>query len=228
MINNVSENEKRSAAEEAVKFLEDGQIVGLGSGSTATYAIEEVARLVKNGLKIKVVPTSFATEELAKKLGITIIDINSVEKIDVTIDGADEFTEDLALIKGGGGALLREKIVASMTDKEIIIADSTKKVEFLGKFKLPIEIIPFATSHVMKMIGSLGGAAELRMKDKSYYLTDSKNYILDVDFGLIRNPAELADNLDSITGIVEHGLFVNLTYKVIMGSGGEVFTYLKS
>lgn len=225
MPNSIFENEKQLAAAEAVKFLVDGQIVGLGSGSTATYAIKEIAELVKNGLKIKAIPTSTQTGELAQSLGILLIDINSIEQIDITIDGADEFTEDLTLVKGGGGALLREKVVASMSKKVIIIADSAKKVERLGKFKIPIEIIPFATRYVMKMLRLLDGAGEIRMKDNSPYLTDSGNHILDVDFGLIENPIVLAEKLDTITGIVEHGIFVNLAQKVIMGSNGEIIVF---
>lgn len=227
MPDNNLENEKQLAAAEAVKFLIDDQIVGLGSGSTATYAIKEIAILVKNGLRIKTVPTSRQTEELARSLGIPLIDINSIEQIDITIDGADEFTENLTLVKGGGGALLREKIVASMTKRVIIIADSGKKVERLGRFKIPIEIIPFATKLVMKRLQSIDGAGVIRMEGYSPYLTDSGNYILDVDFGLIENPVELAQKLDAITGIVEHGIFVNLAKKVMMGSKGEVITFQK-
>ena len=227
MPDNNFENEKQLAAAEAVKFLIDDQIVGLGSGSTATYAIKEIARLVKNGLRIKTVPTSRQTEELARNLGIPLIDINSIEQIDITIDGADEFTEDLTLVKGGGGALLREKVVASMTRKVIIIADSGKKVERLGKFKIPMEIIPFATKLVMKSLRSIKGAGVIRMKNDAPYLTDSGNHILDVDFGLIENPVELAQKLDAITGIVEHGIFVSLAKKVMMGSNGEVITFEK-
>lgn len=225
MSSNILENEKQFAAAEAVKFLSDNQIVGLGSGSTATYAIKEIAKLVQKGLKIQAVPTSSQTEQLAKSLGIQIIDINSIEQIDITIDGADEFTEDLILVKGGGGALLREKVVASMTKEVIIIADSAKKVDQLGKFKIPIEIIPFATRYVMKMLRSIDGKSEIRMKDNSPYVTDSGNHILDADFGLIENPVLLAEKLSAITGIVEHGVFVNLARKVIMGSNGEIIVF---
>src|SRR5215207_5936330 len=133
-----TEKEKYLAAKEAIKFIRDNQIVGLGTGSTAFYAITEIGNLVKEGLKIQGVPTSNATKDLAEKLNIPLIDINNIDSIDVTIDGADEFTSDLVLIKVGGGALLKEKIVASMTRKQIIIADSLKKVDKLGKFPLPV------------------------------------------------------------------------------------------
>src|SRR3954466_5668024 len=136
------EKEKELAAKEAVRFIQDRQIIGLGTGSTAYYIIQEIGKLVKEGLRIKAVPTSNKTAELARSLGIELANIDEVERIDVTIDGADEFNNDLVLIKGGGGALLKEKIVASMTDQEIIIADSSKKVDQLGKFPLPIEVIP--------------------------------------------------------------------------------------
>jgi len=133
------ETEKRLAAKEAVKLIGSDCIIGLGTGSTAAYAVWELGEAVKNGLKIRAVPTSDATARLAESLNIPLVDINTVDSIDVTIDGADEFNSDLVLIKGGGGALLREKIVASMTREEIIITDSTKKVDVLGKFKLPDE-----------------------------------------------------------------------------------------
>src|SRR5690606_265444 len=135
---NSIEHEKQLAAQEAVKFLSDGQIVGLGTGSTATYAIKAIGTLVANGLKIRAIPTSSRTQHLAASLSIPLIEANAVDTIDVTIDGADEFDLSLNLIKGGGGALLKEKIVASMTRELIIIVDSTKKVDMLGRFKLPI------------------------------------------------------------------------------------------
>lgn len=213
------EKEKELAAKEAVKFVADNQIVGLGTGSTAYYVVKEIGEMVKAGLKIKAVPTSNKTAELAHSLNITLIDINEIDQIDVTIDGADEFTEDLMLIKGGGGALLREKIVASMTKREIIIADSTKKVERLGKFPLPIEVIPFAANYVSRVLSELNGKAKLRMKDSSPFITDQGNYILDTDFGLIEDPVALADKLDKVVGIVCHGLFIGLANKVIMGVG---------
>lgn len=221
------EKEKQIAAKEAVKYLKNDQIVGLGTGSTAYYAIKEVGELVKNGLKIHAVPTSNKTEELAISLGIPIIDINTIDKIDITIDGADEFTEDLILIKGGGGALLREKIVASMTKEEIIIADSSKKVEKLGKFKLPIEVIPFASKYVRFKIDELQGDGNIRLIKDLPFLTDGSNYIIDVDFGFITNPIELSSILNEIEGVVGHGLFINLTKKIIMGSEDQVIIFQK-
>ncbi|CAG5000541.1 Ribose-5-phosphate isomerase A [Dyadobacter sp. CECT 9275] len=219
------ESEKRTAAREAVKFLKDGMIVGLGSGSSSTLAIREIGELVKNGLSIKGIPTSDKTKELAESLGIPLIDIHTVDAIDITIDGADEFTTELMLIKGGGGALLKEKIVASLSREEIIIADSSKKVAFLGKFKLPVEVIPFASAYVLGALAKLGGTGEIRKDSAGYYRTDEGNYIIDADFGLIEDPASLAGKLDHITGVVEHGLFIQLASKVIMGDGEGVMVY---
>lgn len=213
------EKEKELAAKEAVKFVENNQIVGLGTGSTAYYIVKEIGEMIKNGLKIRAVPTSDKTAELAQSLNIPLIDINDTDHIDVTIDGADEFTENLVLIKGGGGALLREKIVASMTKHEVIITDSTKKVDQLGKFPLPVEVIPFALNYVSRKLDEMQGKPKLRIKENKPFITDQGNYILDTDFALIADPALLAHTLDKIVGIVCHGLFVNLASQVIMGVG---------
>ncbi|MEO6538188.1 MAG: ribose-5-phosphate isomerase RpiA [Ferruginibacter sp.] len=221
------EAEKRLAALEAVKFLKPGMIVGLGTGSTARYAIEAIGEMVKEGLSIRCIPTSNATKELAQGLGIAIIDINSIDAIDITIDGADEFTEDLLLIKGGGGALLKEKIVASLTKKEIIIADSSKKVAVLGKFKLPIEVIPFAAGHILNQLKLLKGPATIRKVSGKPFFTDEGNYILDADFDSIKFPALLSAELNNMIGIVAHGLFINLASTVIMGINGATETFNK-
>ncbi|MBO9619822.1 MAG: ribose-5-phosphate isomerase RpiA [Niabella sp.] len=221
----MNEQEKKNAALEAVSYIKNGQIIGLGTGSTAYFAILRIGELVTNGLAIKAIPTSEETKRLATELGIPLIDVNDVNAIDVTIDGADEFTPGLQLIKGGGGALLREKIVASITKQQIIIADSSKKVEKLGAFKVPVEVIPFASNAVSLKLKSLNGAVALRTKNNAVYLTDQQNYILDVDFGLIDNPTALAKALDHITGIVEHGLFIDMASMVICGQGEKTETY---
>lgn len=221
------EREKELAAKEAVKYVSNNIIVGLGTGSTIYYAIKEIAELVKNGLQIQAVPTSDKTQELAVSLGIPIIDINTIDKIDITIDGADEFTEDLTLIKGGGGALLREKIVASMTKEEIIIADSSKYVEKLGKFKLPIEVIPFASKYVYSKIRGLRGEGNIRLIKDRPFITDEGNYIIDADFGFIDNPMELSSIINEIEGVVGHGLFIDLAQKVIMGSDDDIIVFEK-
>lgn len=222
------DNEKKLAAKEAVRYLKDNQIVGLGSGSSAVHAILEIGELVKNGLKITGVSTSSKSEELARSLGIPTVDISSVRYIDVTIDGADEFTSDLYLIKGGGAALLKEKVVASLTKEEIIITDSSKKVELLGKFTIPIEVIKYAAKYVMSQITQLGGKGELRLLENEPLLTEEGNYIIDADFGLIADPAYLATRLSEIAGVVEHGLFINLAAKVIMGNNDSTITFSKT
>lgn len=217
--------EKQSAARAAVKFIQQNDIVGLGTGSTAFFAIQEIALLVKNGLKIKGVPTSEHTASLALSLGIELLPMEEVKSIDITIDGADEFDTQLNLVKGGGGALFREKIVASLTKNEIIIADSGKLVTQLGKFKVPIEVVPLALNYVVQQLSKLNGKGEVRMKDNSPFITDNHNIIVDADFGLISDPAALAESLNRIEGILAHGLFVQLTSKIIMGKGTETIIY---
>lgn len=213
------EKEKYLAAKEAVKLISNNQVVGLGTGSTAIYAVREIGKLVKAGMKIWGVPTSNKTKELAETLHIPLIDINETDAIDITIDGADEFTSGLVLIKGGGGALLKEKIVASMTKEEIIIADSSKKVDRLGKFPLPIEVIPFAANYVLRKLSQIHGLGKIRIKDNSPFVTDQGNYIIDTDFGVITDPVYLSDHLNNIAGVAGHGLFIKLAKKVIMGEG---------
>lgn len=224
----VKDLEKEVAAKEAVKFIRNNDIVGLGTGSTAYYAIKEIAEMVKNGLNIKGVPTSEHTATLATSLGIELLDMNEVSTIDVTIDGADEFDSQLNLIKGGGGALFREKIVASLTKKEIIIADSAKKVDLLGVFKVPVEVVPLALNYVLQELRKLNGIGTVRLKDGKPFISDNNNYIVDTDFGLISHPAALSADLNLIDGVLAHGLFVNLTSIVIMGKGNETVTYDKN
>jgi len=220
------EMEKQLAAKEAVKFIKDNQVVGLGTGSTAHYAIIEIGKLISRGLKIKAVSTSTKTSNLAKSLNIPLIDINEVTSIDITIDGTDEFTSDLDLIKGGGGALYQEKIVALKSKKLIIIADSSKKVDILGKFKLPIEVEINSIDYVLNQIIAINGEGAIRMASKNPYTTEQGNYIIDADFGLINNPVELSHKLSQIEGIIGHGLFINLADKVIMGYNDSTITYI--
>jgi len=222
----MNEQEKINAALKAVSFVKNGQIVGLGTGSTAYFAIKEIGQMVREGLQIRAVPTSEATRRLAEEWNIPLVDINDIDAIDVTIDGADEFNNKLQLIKGGGGALLREKIVATITRKQVIIADASKEVEKLGAFTVPIEVIPFAINAVTQKLRLLTGTAVLRAKNGQTYLTDQGNYILDVDFGLIDDPATLAKELDHVTGIVEHGLFIDLADCIVVGKeeGIEIMT----
>ena len=215
-------NEKKVAALEAVKYIKSGMTVGLGTGSTAFFMIEAIGEMVKNGLQIKAVATSDETEKLAKKLGIEVITLAEAQRLDVTIDGADEVDENFKLIKGGGGALLREKIVAHNSDLNIIIADSSKSVAKLGKFKLPIETIPFATQLILKELDGMGLSPVQRMKGDKAYKTDENNDILDID--IWDTEIELNDleqQLKSIPGVVETGLFLTSTNVVIIGKGEE-------
>ena len=217
--------EKLAAAQAAVKFVKDGDVVGLGTGSTTTFAIKELGKRVKEGLKIKAAASSIRTEELAKSLGIEILDLGRLSKIDISIDGADEFTESLDLIKGGGGALFREKIIASLSENAIIITDASKKVKKLGAFTVPVEVIPLAYQYVSDQINKLGGNGILRTVESQTFITDNGNLIIDVDFGLIDDPAKLAANLNQINGLLAHGLFINITSKVIMSEGADIIIF---
>lgn len=217
--------EKLSAAVEAVKLIKDGDVVGLGTGTTATFAIQELAKRIKSGLKITAAASSIKTEELAIAAGIPILPLEHLSTIDISIDGADEFTESLDLIKGGGGALFREKIIASLSKNAIIITDSSKKVSLLGAFTVPIEVIPLAFQYVFNNIEELGGKAKIRFKKAEKFITDNGNYIIDADFGLIKEPAQLSEQLNQIDGLLAHGLFIGLTKKVIMAKGSQVVVY---
>jgi ribose 5-phosphate isomerase A len=217
--------EKLAAALAAVKFVKDGDVVGLGTGSTTTFAIKELGKRVKDGLNITAAASSIRTEELAKSLGIQILDLGSLSKIDISIDGADEFTETLDLIKGGGGALFREKIIASLSKNAIIITDASKKVKKLGAFTVPIEVITLAYQYVSDQINKLGGQGILRSLEDKTFITDNGNLIIDADFGLIDNPAKLSSDLNQINGLLAHGLFVNITSKVIMSEGTDIIIF---
>lgn len=218
-------NEKLAVAKKAITFIKEGDIVGLGTGSTATLAIKELAKLIKDGLKIKAVPSSEATKELAISLGIPLFALGEVSSIDISIDGADEFTDNFELIKGGGGALFREKIMASLSKKSIIITDSSKMVEKLGAFKVPVEVNPNAEAYVVAQLKKLNGNPVKRMKDNERFVTDNGNYIFDTDFGLIENPIELSSNLNQIVGVLAHGIFVNLSSVILMAQGDEIISF---
>ena len=217
------DQEKQLAAEASLRYIQDGQVVGLGTGSTATFAIRALGDRVSAGLKIRGIPTSSRSRELAMELGIPLTTFDEVQEIDVTIDGADEFDPQLNLIKGGGGALLREKIVASASKKVIIVTDSSKQAAVLGKFPLPVEVVRFAQALVAREITELGATAVLR-KDAAgnAYVTDEGHHILDCAFGAIPDPPALARRLSDMPGIVEHGLFVGMASAVIMAKGTQV------
>src|ERR1043166_5507348 len=216
------DQEKELAACASVKFVRDGTIVGLGSGSTAAYAIRYLGERVRAGMRIRGIATSVQTHNLAASLGISLTTLDEVQQINVTIDGADEFDPQLRLIKGGGGALLREKIVASATRQEIIIADSSKQVLVLGKFPLPVEVVQFAEAIVSKKISDLGATVELRKNRAGEpFITDEGHHILDCHFGRIADPRALARTLSEIPGVVEHGLFIDLADLVLLGKASE-------
>jgi len=219
-MSNSQQNEKELAGRAAAQLVIDGDIVGLGTGSTAYFTVLALGERVKDGLKMVGIPTSVATADLARTLGIPLTTLDDHPEIDITIDGADEIDPQLNLIKGGGGAHLREKVIAAASKKMIVIADSGKVVPVLGKFPLPVEIVSFARAVVEKKIAALGATIKLRARpDGSPYVTDNGNPILDCSFGKIADPPALARTLRDIPGVVEHGLFIGLAKLALVGRG---------
>ena len=215
--------EKQAVARAGLSFVENGQIVGLGSGSTATHFIQFLGERVRPGLQIRGIPTSIRTQQLAQKCGIPLTSLDQVERIDVDLDGADEFDPQLRLVKGGGGALLREKIIASASRQFVVLADSSKQVPMLGKFPLPVEVIPFAETLLTQRISALGAAVSVRKAaDGAIFRTDEGHHILDCHFGKIPDPPALARALSDMPGVVEHGLFINMATVVLVGKGDQV------
>ncbi|PGS51681.1 ribose-5-phosphate isomerase RpiA [Bacillus sp. AFS041924] len=208
-------NDKQIVGEKAVEYVKDGMIVGLGTGSTVFYTIKKLGQFVKDGLNIKGIATSVQTEKLAKEVGIQLTSFSEIEQIDIAIDGADEINPDLDLIKGGGGALLREKIIAKAAKTFLVVADPNKMVERLGKFRLPVEVIPFGMEMTMKQINAIGLCPEIRLNGTIPFITDNGNYIFDC--GIPNNvQSEIIERkLNLIPGVVENGLFVGMTDLVI-------------
>lgn len=214
---------KRQAAVKSVEFVRGGMVVGLGTGSTAKHMIIALGEHVKKGLRIKGVPTSRETAELARKHGIELIETEDQWSIDVTIDGADQVDPQLNLIKGGGGALLKEKVVAAAARQLIIVVDHTKCVPVLGDtFPLPVEVVPFGWGSTARQIEALGFKAVLRKRNGDIFRTEAGHYILDVQIARIDRPAELELQLHAMPGVVETGLFVGRTDVLIVGAPGGV------
>ena len=220
---------KKAAAAKAVEFVEDGMKLGIGTGSTANEFIRLLALRVKEGLKVTGVATSERSEQLCRELGIPVASLDEMPSLDLDIDGADEIGPKMALVKGGGGALLREKIVAFASARMLVIADQSKLVKTLGAFPLPIEVNPFglqatklAIVDVAKSLG-LSGNISLRTKNNKTFVTDGGHFILDASFSRISDPESLSNALFSIPGVVEHGLFLNLAKKsVVAMANGEI------
>jgi ribose 5-phosphate isomerase A len=220
---------KELAAQRSLEFIQDGMVVGMGSGTTATHFIKLLGERVKQGLKVRGISSSRASEELARSLGIPVIDFHQAEEINVTIDGADEVTHKLDLIKGGGGALLREKIVASASKLFVVVADSRKLVERLGKFPLPVEVIQMAAPLVARRLEALGVKPAVRRNSSGGdYITDEGNLILDCACGEIDDPQKLASEIRAIVGVVEHGLFLGMANIALIASETDVHELKRS
>ncbi len=215
------------AAKRATRYVESGMKVGLGTGSTAAWLVRCLGEMVRDdGLRIKGVPTSSRTAQLAREVGIEVISLDEAKWLDLTIDGADEYDSDLNLIKGGGGALLQEKIVATASDQMVVIADISKQVDRLGAFPLPIEVIPFGWQTTKALVEEtligmdvLGRTTSLRMNGEHPFVTDEGNHIVDLHLNRIGNPRQLSLVLNQIPGVVENGLFLDICDAVVIGFG---------
>lgn len=229
MTNNLSPIDKAKfvAAKRATDFVEDGMRVGLGTGSTAAWLVRCLGDLIeKEGLRITGVPTSSRTADLAREVGIKVVSLDEAKWLDVTIDGADEYDGNLNLIKGGGGALLQEKIVATASDQMVVIADISKQVDTLGAFPLPIEVVPFGWQTTKALVEEtlvgldvLGQTTTLRLNGDTPFITDEGNYIVDLHLKRIGNPRQLSLVLNQIPGVVENGLFIDICDAVVIGFG---------
>jgi ribose 5-phosphate isomerase A len=223
------EAHKRAAAAAALTFVRPGMRLGLGTGTTARYFVELLADRVRAGLDVTAVPTSEATRKQAESLGIALTTLDEIPELDLTVDGADEIAPDLTLIKGGGGALLREKIVSAASAKMVVIADNSKWVETLGRFPLPIEVIPFGATVTQRAIeraaaatGCPGPAPLRRAQNGHAFVTDGGHWLVDAQFRRIADPPALAARLSAIPGVVEHGLFIDLAWTAIIGGPAGV------
>lgn len=213
----MSPDPKKLSGERAADYAEAGMVVGLGTGSTAYFAIRRLGERLRQGLRFQGLPTSEQSRILAIEEGIPLVDFSEVDRIDLTIDGADEVDPAFNLIKGGGGALLREKIVASVTRTEIIVVGEDKFKDRLGAFPLPVEVAPFGWQIAQKRLEDLGCRAQLRHQENAPFKTDNGNYILDCAFGRIERPPVLEADIGRICGVVECGLFTGLAHRIVIG-----------
>jgi len=215
---------KQRAGARSVEFIEDGMTVGLGTGSTAYWMVKRLGERVREGLRVRCVPTSRRTEEQARALGIPLVTFADVQQLDLAIDGADEIGPGLALIKGGGGALLREKLVAAAARRFVVIADAGKKAEVLGKFPLPVEVVPFAWEVTARRVAEVTRTEPALRRDASggVFVTDNGNYILDCRCGEIHDPARMERALKMLTGVVECGLFVGMADLAVVATADDV------
>ena len=211
-------NLKEVVGKKAVEYVKDGMIVGLGTGSTVFYFVHALADRVKEGLNVEMVSTSIQTVELAQSLGLTIKELEEIDHIDLAVDGVDEIDKNFNAIKGGGAALFREKIVADIAREVIWIYDESKDVEKLGNFNLPVEILPFGYSHTIRKMEEAGLNPVLRLKDGNTLITDNNNFIVDLHLGYGFDIKAVKEKLESIVGVVEHGLFLNMCKLCIKGT----------
>lgn len=216
--------QKRIAGIKATEYIQDGIVLGLGTGSTAYYMIKRVGEFVQSGMNLKAVATSKSTENLAKELNIPLIDIDEVDRIDLVIDGVDEIDSQFNAIKGGGGALFREKIVANLAKEVIWIMDESKLVDNIGDFPLPVEILPYGYTLVIKKLHDYSLNPVIRMKDGKFFITDNGNYIVDLHIGKPMNINDVYNKVNGIVGVLEIGLFINMCKRIIVGtnSGAKV------
>lgn len=212
-------NQKKIAGEKAAEFIKDGMIIGLGTGSTAKYLIDKVGDMVVNrGLRIQAVATSKATEKQARELGIPLLDINEVDAIDLVIDGVDEIDKNFNATKGGGGALFREKMVADLAKEVIWIMDESKLVDNLGKFPLPVEILPYGYKVIFRKLEEYGYHPVMRLKDNDLFVTDNGNYIVDLHLGVPVDIEDVKQKVNSIVGVLETGQFLKMCNRIIVGT----------
>ncbi|OPJ57620.1 ribose-5-phosphate isomerase RpiA [Clostridium chromiireducens] len=214
--------QKRIAGEKATEYIKDGMILGLGTGSTAYYMIKKVGELVRSGMNLKAVATSRNTENLAKELNITLVDIDEVDRIDLCIDGVDEIDKHFNAIKGGGGALFREKIVANLANEVIWIMDNSKLVDSIGAFPLPIEVLPYGYTQVIRKLKSYSLNPAIRVKDGNVFISDNGNYIVDLHIGNPMDINDVYDKVNGLTGVLETGLFINMCKRIIVGTDSGV------